>query len=188
MAKTKFVTPKGRAKYPYINTADFEYDTDGKFKCQLLVDKVEAKALAASIDKVGEEVFGPKAKWPSSLRLPIKTNEDDETQYCIAMTSKFKPRVHDWQGTLHTDADEPTLWGGSLLKAGGEIATYSGNSKGISLYFNRVQVLESVGPGKNGGEGEGFEAEDDYKPDGYDRESAQGGPDGDLETTQSSDF
>lgn len=188
MAKVKFVTPKGRAKYPYLNTADFEFDAEGKFKVQLLVDKVDAKAIAASIDKVGEENFGPKDKWPQSLRLPIKTNEDDETQYVLAMTSKFKPRIHNWNGRLHTETDEPTLWGGSLLKAGGEISTYSGSSKGISLYFNRIQVLEAVGPGSGGDSSEGFESEDEYKPDGFDREMTTGAPDGDQATAQSSDF
>jgi hypothetical protein len=170
----KFVTPEGRAKYPYLNTADFQFDTDGKFKTRLIVEQKNAKAITARIDEVIESEFGPKAKWPKNIRVPYEVDQEDESKIDFKFSSNFKPQFYGWDGKVMMPGSEPKLWGGSLVKLGGVIKAYNnGSQKGCGLYMNKVQVLEVVSPGSDD---EGFDAVEEYKPDGYDREN-EGAPD-----------
>lgn len=171
----KFVTPEGRAKYPYLNTADFQFDTDGKFKTRLIVEQKAAKAITAVVDEVLEGEFGARPKWPKNLRIPYAVYEEDPSKIEIRFTSNFKPKFYAWDGLVIPEGDEATLWGGSLIKVGGIIKAYNnGSQKGAGLYMNKVQILEAVGPGSN--DDDGFDAMDNYKPDGFDREN-EGTPD-----------
>jgi len=170
----KFVTPEGRAKYPYLNTADFQFDTDGKFKTRLIVEQKNAKAITARIDEVIESEFGPKAKWPKNIRVPYEIDQEDQSKIDFKFSSNFKPKFYAWDGKVIPEGDEATLWGGSLIKLGGVIKAYNnGSQKGCGLYMNKVQILEAVGPESDD---EGFDAVDEYKPDGFDREN-EGTPD-----------
>lgn len=172
----KFVTPEGRAKYPYLNTADFQFDTDGKFKTKLIVEQNKAKAITAAIDEVLESEFGPQAKWPKNLRYPYDVDEEDPSKIEFKFSSNFKPMFYTWEGKVIPEGSEPKLWGGSLIKLGGVIKAYNnGSQKGVGLYMNKVQVLEAVGSG-SGDDDEGFDAMEEYKPDGFDREN-EGAPD-----------
>ncbi len=172
----KFVTPEGRAKYPYLNTADFQFDTDGKFKTRLIVEQKNAKAITARIDEVIESEFGPKAKWPKNLRVPYEVDEEDASKLNFKFSSNFKPQFVRWDGQVIPEEDEPKLWGGSLIKLKGIIKAYNnGSQKGAGLYMNKLQVLEAVGPG-SGDDDDSFEVMEEYKPDGFDREN-EGTPD-----------
>ena len=54
----------------------------------------------------------------------------------------------------------PKLWGGSTLKVGGYITTYSvSGSNGVSLQLVKVQVINPVG-GSGGGDEDGFDTFD----------------------------
>lgn len=180
----KFVTPEGRAKYPYLNTADFQFDTDGKFKTRLIVDAKSSKAITALVDDVLQSEFGDKAKWPKNLRVPFEVDEEDETKMVFKFSSNFKPKMYGWDGKVIPEGEEPTLWGGSLIKVGGIAKAYNnGSQKGAGLYCNKVQILEVVGPDSDD---EGFESMDEYKPDGFDRER-EGNSDADFDE-ETADF
>jgi hypothetical protein len=187
----KFVTPEGRAKYPYLNTADFQFDTDGKFKTRLIVEQNKAKAITAAIDEVLESEFGPKPKWPKNIRIPYAVDEEDPSKIEFRFTSVFKPKFRSWDGQVILEDTEPKLWGGSLIKLKGIIKAYNnGSQKGAGLYMNKVQILEAVGPNSDYNDGDdGFEPMDEYKPDGFDQAAAGGLADESTQSTsQSSDF
>lgn len=184
----KFVTPEGRAKYPYLNTADFQFNTDGKFKTRLIVEQNKAKAITAAIDEVLESEFGPKPKWPKNLRFPYEVYEEDPSKIEFKFSSSFKPMFYTWEGKIMPPGSEPKLWGGSLIKLGGVIKAYNnGSQKGVGLYMNKVQVLTAVSLADD--DDEGFDAMDEYKPDGFDQAAAGGLADESTQSTsQSSDF
>ena len=65
---------------------------------------------------------------------------------------------HWWSRGLTFQAQIPNLWGGSTLKVGGFITTYTvSGSKGVSLQLTKVQVINPV---SGGGDQDGFDSID----------------------------
>lgn len=56
MAKPTITTPKGTARYPWLNTADTKFG-DPKFKVDLLVDEGESSALCAKLEDQLEDFY-----------------------------------------------------------------------------------------------------------------------------------
>lgn len=153
--KLTFKTSKGVAMYPWLNKADYQFDSAGQFKVNLRVSKADAKALQDAAKQAANDAFGDKAK---NARLPFKT--DEETGDIIIVTkSKFKPKFMDSTGALISENNVPPIYGGSTLKLAGTIYPYSaGGNVGVSLQLAGVQIIE-LSAGSDGGIS--FEAEDD---------------------------
>ncbi len=153
--KLTFKTGKGVAMYPWLNKADYQFDSAGQFKVNLRVSKADAKALQDTAKQAANDAFGDKAK---NARLPFKT--DEETGDIIIVTkSKFKPKFMDSTGALISENNVPPIYGGSTLKLAGTMYPYSaGGNVGVSLQLAGVQIIE-LSAGSDGGIS--FEAEED---------------------------
>ena len=142
MSKQKnkpFRTPQGVAQYPWLNKADFQFDSAGQFKVGLRVKPDEAKELMAAAQEAANDAFGADGK---SARMPFKT--DNETgEVIITAKSKYKPKFVDSSGALIGQDNEPAIYGGSTLKLAGSMYPYNaGGQKGISLQLAGVQIIE----------------------------------------------
>ena len=66
----KYTTPKGVAKYPYLDKPDTKFNPQGDYKVNLLLAKEESKKLMSLVDKeidkkfleVSKEVKGKRVK------------------------------------------------------------------------------------------------------------------------------
>jgi len=152
--RVTFSTPKAVAMYPWLNKPDCQFDASGQFKVNLRMPAKEAKPLMDAIRDEAKTAFGDKA---SKARMPFKTDAD--TGDIIFVTkSKFAPKVFDTTGALITPNNVPQIYGGSVLKASGNIYPYTaGGSTGVSLQLAGVQVVE-LSDGNNAGIS--FEAEE----------------------------
>ena len=146
--RVKFTSNKGRAQYPWLNQPDTAFGGEPKYKTNLIVD--DASALVEMINQVAESEFGKN--W-SKARLPYKTDED--TGETVFLTkSKYVPSFFDATGANLVGEQVPKIWGGSVLKVGGFIAPYEvSGSKGVTLQLTRVQVIDPVSSGEQGGDG-----------------------------------
>lgn len=152
-----FTTAVGTAKYPWLNKPDFEYNAEGEWKCQLIMSPKDAKSVTDAVRAVIKSEFGDDDK---NIRIPWTNEENGDVVF--KCTTKFQPRFYQSDGEVIPEKAVPQLWGGSKLRLGGEISPYNKgkNSRGISLRFNRVQVIEPVG-GDNASNGIGFDAVED---------------------------
>jgi hypothetical protein len=163
--KIKFRTAKGRAQYPHLDKIDTGMGNN--YKTNLILAPADAEKIMAECLELGKETFGSKAK----LRMPWK--EDAETGDIILITkTNYQPRFVDGDAKPVAPEKCPPLWGGSILKLAGTIATYEMTpaNKGVTLYLEAVQIIEPVGGGAGGGansgpEDAGFDADDSgWKP------------------------
>jgi hypothetical protein len=57
-------SPKGTAKYPWLNKADSKFDADGVYKVDLLVAAADAEAMIAKIDEaITASLVAGKERW-----------------------------------------------------------------------------------------------------------------------------
>lgn len=169
--KNLFTTPKGVAQYPWLNTADFAYDSNGQFKCNLRMQVADAKELMDQIKAVANDEFGNKA---TNARMPFKI--DEETGEVIFTTkSRFQPKFADSTGALIVEGKYPQIYGGSVLKLAGNLYPYNAaGGVGISMQLAGVQVV-SLAPPKSiqfGAEEGGFVAANDNEPEGEEDEAS----------------
>ena len=137
--KNLWTSPKGLAQYPWLNTADKHYDSNGKYKCNIRIPVAEAKDLMNQIKEAAKDHFGAKA---TDARMPFKIDEETGEAVFTA-SSKFPPKWVDSTGKLIPEGQEPEVYGGSKLKlAGGMYCYENGPNKGLSLQLSGVQVIE----------------------------------------------
>ena len=143
--KVKFVSPEGRAKYPWLNKPDTQFDSNGVFKTSLIIE--DSKAFVKQLNDIAKEEFGAKAK----IKLPYDTDEETNETF-IKVKSKYQPKFYDSTGQILTGNQVPNLWGGSVIKVGGFITTYQvSGQKGISLQLTKVQIIDPVTSGDDSG-------------------------------------
>lgn len=145
--KITFKTQRGIAMYPWLNKADFQFDTNGQFKVNLRVPKDDAKEIIDTVQAAAKEAFGDKAK---TARMPFKTDEDTG-DLIIVTKSKFQPKFMDSTGSMITPNNLPPIYGGSVLKLAGTVYPYTaGGNNGVSLQLGGVQIIE-LSEGSTGG-------------------------------------
>lgn len=154
--KTSFITFKGHAVYPWLNKPDTEYNSDGVYKTGLRVPGDQILQLIKDVEEVAQNEFGSKA---TKARMPWKIDQDTG-EYILNAKSKYQPKVYDAEGQVIPPEKLPQIWGGSVLRLGGNINAYNaaGNT-GVSLQLNKVQVIELSELTRND-DGTGFEAVD----------------------------
>jgi len=137
--KTAFKTAKGTAMYPYLNAPDTQFDTAGQYKVNLRMSKDDAQPLIDACKKAANDAFGEKAK---TAKLPFKTDKETGDLIVVAK-SKFQPKFVDSTGATILASHAPQIYGGSTLKAAGNLFVYSaGGNHGISLQLGAVQLIE----------------------------------------------
>ena len=136
--RVKFVTTTGRCQYPYLTKPDTQFDAEGVYKVNLIVD--DCQVLLDTCKQLAEEEFGKKDKY----RLPI-TKDEDSGEHLIKVKSKYAPKFFDSNGQIMVGKQVPDLWAGSIVRIGGTINVYTvSGQKGVSLQLNKVQVIEPV--------------------------------------------
>lgn len=152
----KCVTPKGRLSFPHLFEAHSGFENqDPKYSATILFDKkTDLTTLKKIVHVAAVEKFGPKEKWPKTMRLPFRNGDEksDLQGYagCIYInaTSKMRPQVVDKDLSAIAPDDQPGIYAGCYVRA--EIMAFAydkmGN-KGVSFGLQNVQKL---------GEGEAF--------------------------------
>lgn len=162
MSKTKFTTPKGIARYVWLQPGrpDTAFDTEGKYKVQLRMAEKEAMPIMELIAETKAANFKPKDK----CHLPYE--RDEETgEIIFKLQSKYQPKYVDSSGSPIPENKVPAMYGGSELKAKGHLDPYG---SGISMRLSAVQVINPVG-------GEGGDGDFDAVDGGYVAEGASNG-------------
>lgn len=144
--KIRFTSPKGRAKYPWLNRPDTQFSAEGVYTTHLIMDPKEAAELVALIKKTAEDEFGPTAKYSAPYEI------DEETGEVIIKTkSNYVPPFDDSTGQVIMPEAVPQLFAGSILCVGGFVKAYTvSGRKGVSLQLGRVQIIDPVSSGAGG--------------------------------------
>jgi hypothetical protein len=179
MPKLTKVTPKGTARYCFIQEPQTNFDPDGVYSTQLLVEASEAQELMEYMDEQLEkakEMALKKAKPNKKASITAYqcyeedyTDDGDPTgdivfKFKLKATRKNKDGSMSRRSVRIVDAmrnkwDEDIIVGqDSTIKVAFIPRPYyspSTNTYGVACYLNAVQVLELV----EGGGGDPFEVE-----------------------------
>ena len=165
--RESFVTPKGIAVYPWLNTPDTKFSPEGDYKVTLKLPTNEAEPLMEKLTTVAEDYYNelvksdPKAK-NLKITYPFDEETDDQGNLTGSYLFKFKQKaqVTGRDGTNYTmkvalfDAKRNPITalvgGGSEIKIAATIWPYKMNTTktvGLSLKPTAVQVinLQAVG-------------------------------------------
>ena len=71
--KLAFKTTKGIAMYPWLNKADYQFDSNGQFKVNLRVSKEDAKELMDQARAVPKRLSGRKQPTQQCLSRRTRT-------------------------------------------------------------------------------------------------------------------
>ena len=140
MAKPRFNTPLGRAKYPHLNTPDTALDSvSPKFKVEIVLSAEDAAPLVKEIKAQAEAIHGK-----SPCKLPIL--KDEETgEVCIKVQSKYQPTFIDSTGAVMDENKLPKIGAGSEIRAGGTMNIYEvSGKKGVALMVSTIQIASIV--------------------------------------------
>jgi len=149
MAKPKFQSPIGRAKYPHLNEPDTAFDADNpKFKTELVLSAKDAQPFIDQINKASEEVHG---KQPAGkVRMPI-TKDEETGEVSFKFNSKYQPKFCDTNGQVITPSSLPKIGAGSIIIVSGVINVYEvSKNKGVGLLMDGVQIIDVVEYGGGG--------------------------------------
>tara|TARA_S200002703_G_scaffold159805_1_gene174816 strand:- start:11008 stop:11619 length:612 start_codon:yes stop_codon:yes gene_type:complete len=177
----KYTTPKGVAKYPYLDKPDTKFNPQGDYKVNLLLAKEESKKLMSLVDEeidkkfleVSKETKGKRVKKadpPYFMELDDDGNETGNVIFKLkqkaeitsktGQTIEIKVRLFDAQGKPMLNTN---VWGGSKIKASGTLMPYYSPTLGVgvSMKLAACQVIELVTKESNA-ESFGFEKEEGY--------------------------
>lgn len=182
----RYTTPKGVAKYPWLNKPDTKFNPDGDFKVTLVVPVEEADAIMQFLDEqmAASEALAKKNNPGKKVKVadaPYSADEDNGTveinfklKAKVTMQSgdsfEQKPALFDAKGKPLADVN---VGGGSKIKVSYECVPFYTAliGAGISLRLRAVQVIDLVefsggaDAGAYGfGEEDGFEAENNSSP------------------------
>ena len=142
--KINFSTPIGTAKYPHLNKPDTAFDTEGKYKLELVFTASEAKPMMDAINKAAKAEFGS-----AQFRVPF-TVDEETADVAFKASSKYRPDFVDTTGNPVRVTDLPKIGGGSKLKMQAYLNVYTvSGSKGVSITLQAIQIIEPV-KGMNG--------------------------------------
>jgi hypothetical protein len=153
--KINFQTPIGVAKYPHLLKPDTAFDSEGKYKTELILPLSDATPLMKIINDAAKEEHGK-----SNYRVPYV--KDEETgEVAFKFQSKFMPDFYDTSGQVVPPQQLPKIGGGSRLKLKGFLNVYQvSGSAGVAITLQAVQIVEAMqgmnGTGFGAIEGGGF--------------------------------
>ena len=161
MKKTKrvnFKTPVGTAKYPHLLRPDTAFDSEGKFKTEVVLPADKARPLVELIESSYAAEYGE-----GHHRVPYKVDEETG-DVSFKAQSKYQPKFADSTGQLVPPERAPNIGGGSRICAEGYLNVYDvSGTKGVSITLQSIQIVEVV----QGGGGGNFDAVDGgFKMDG----------------------
>ena len=153
--KINFQTPTGVAKYPHLLKPDTAFDSEGKYKSELLLSQEDAKPLIKIIEDAAKEEHGK-----SNYRVPYMTDEETG-EVAFKLQSKYMPEFYDTAGQKVPTNALPQIGGGSRLRLKGFLNVYKVSGQaGVSITLQAVQIVEAIqgmnGTGFGAIEGGGF--------------------------------
>ena len=185
----KHRSPKGIAKYAWLNEPDTKFDTPGVYKVSLIVaDEDDAATLRATIEaaqkeakkEAVEKAKEKKGKKPTAYDLPIEDDVDEEGDETGATVFKFKAKSggerkdgKSWSRKLplYDAKGKPTsvkVYSGSTIRVS-FVAMPWVNPKleyGVKLGMEAVQIIDLItGGGNQSADSYGFEDEDGWEDD-----------------------
>jgi hypothetical protein len=188
---TKFITPKGVAVYPRLNTPDTKFKTEGEYSAKIRLSEEDAAPLIAKIEEAIAETYkaeqdrliaaGKKAaaktlKYADKPYKNVLDGEGEETgevEFNIKMKAqytkkdgtvvKLEPKLFDAATPPNPLPKSTQIWGGSLIKVAGEFNPFAtAIGVGMSLRLSAVQVIKLVSGGSGGDASSyGFGGEED---------------------------
>jgi hypothetical protein len=181
---TKFVTPKGTAVWPHLNTPDTKFVTEGEYHTKLRIPADEAQPLIEQLEDIRKAYLAeairkdPKVKQFKMADL-YEEEVDDQGDLTGNYLFKFKQKavINTRAGTtlnmkvaLFDSQKKPTdvsIGGGSVIRVAATAIGYAMPSTkmvGLSLRPSAIQIIEL-----SGGAGAGadvFAVEDGFVGDG----------------------
>ena len=173
-------SPKGIARYPYLNTPDTKFNPEGDYKVTLVLDNNdETSAFVASLTAIHNEAIA-KAKQDNPGKkvkiatLPINEKAEDSKTYV-----NFKLRAHVTPRTGEPFDQKPALFDtkgnsinqeigdGSTIRVAFEASSFytATVGAGLTLRLKAVQVLSLVPIDETSFSFFGFVQEDGYVDD-----------------------
>ena len=174
---TRYVTPKGVAQYPKLNTPDTKFQPDGEYNTKLIVSASDIGDTINLLDKLYAEAQEKAKKENPGKKIkpgpePYSINEDTGE---VTIAFKLKAKVTRKDGTSYDqkvalfDAKgkplNENIGGGSIIKVSFEAFQYytAMAGAGISLRCRAVQVIELHSYSSGGAGAFGFGEEDGYE-------------------------
>lgn len=184
----RLTTPKGVAKYPWLNKPDTKFNDKGIYKINLIIPKSECANLCAELDGLADQAYAagleeakPAAKKkivkldPYAPEFDAEGNETENIEFKFKMNASslnkktgevrtHAPALFDAEG-VRVDQDKIAVYGGSVCRVNFTPVPYynaATNQSGISLRLNAVQIIELV-TGGGTAEGYGFDKQDGFK-------------------------
>jgi hypothetical protein len=205
----RLTTPKGVAKWPWLNKADTLFSADGVYKITLIIPAAECVELCTALDAAADAAFEAakaKAKSPVIAKQikradpygPALDDAGEDTgniEFRFKMNAKvtykdgtvkaMKPFIFDAKGVQLAVC--PAVYGGSICKVNFSPAPYfAPNNKqaGVSLRINAVQIINLVTGGVADAKSMGFSAEEGFDGAAFDNDAAPAataGTDGEVD-------
>lgn len=162
-------TPKGTARFPWVNKPDTKFNAEGVYKVDLVLDGQDASDLRAKVDAAVEAAYTeitkdmtPKEAKSYKIAAPYEVEEDDEgrptgnTVFKFRQNAKIKMKSGETKDiqiaikdSKNRDTKEP-IFGGSIVKLAYTTRPYkAASSKTISvrLDFFAVQLIQKGNAG-----------------------------------------
>ena len=173
------ITPKGTARYPWLNKADTKWHELGEYKVDLLIPKADAEPLIKMIEeKFAQTKAMNKSKKDAPRPYFADVTEDGDETGMVVFKCKNKNRINSKTGEVWdrkpiiVDAKgkpcDPNIGGGSKLRLKLELYGWSNAAlgTGVSLQIKAVQIVElqEIVRTADFGEVEGFEADEEDAP------------------------
>lgn len=158
--KEKFLTPFGRASFPYLHAPDTKFadsQQHAKYKVEVIFDKADVKPLLKQARSMIKRAIN-SGQASASPKLPGEELEDGK--YSITFKTKHRPALFDAQG-------EPLeaglkVGGGTILRVAGKCQVYEGfGHTGVTFYMNGVQIKDLKTFGADA-DSYGFDATDGF--------------------------
>ena len=155
----KCVTHPFSVSYPSLHKPNTEGNfPSGKYEATALLDANEHAATLDAIKAAVDAAFDDK--WPGGNREgkhdPI--NQLPDGTYKVKFKSKSAPVLQDATGVKL--ADDIIIGPGDLVRCACNVAAYEGPQSGVTIYLNKVRLIEkrSIGDGLDdfGGPETGF--------------------------------
>jgi len=183
--RKKCMTPKFRVSFPAVFQPKSFQDQPEKYSIVMLFDKkTDLKELKRAAANAAIEKWGPKEKWPKSLRMPFRDGDEKtdlqgyEGTIFVSASSKQRPGVIDAKKQPITEEDQ-SFYAGCYARATLIAFAYDkAGNKGVSFSLQNIQKLadgESFS-GRKAAEDEFEEVEDNSEnPDSYEGDEASMG-------------
>lgn len=171
--RVRLTTPKGIAKFPYLNKPDTKFNKDGEYRVQLILDPndEQVQEFLNRLDELADEAVekvkndliesGKKGKAKSvKRRAPYRDEEDQEGESTGKVEIRFKskarittndgrvielrPALFDAKGNR---IENIVVYGGSVIRVNFTPSPYyvpSSGEAGVTLQLNAVQIIELV--------------------------------------------